>query len=388
MDLHTLLVCTALVSFIMMLTMAALYIASRNESYLIDWLVCGALFFASNLSGILATNVDFPSFFHPAFANACYLAGHAALFSGVSKCLYNRSMWGVVLIVFVGIFVMHFVPAMNESIELRIVVLYPMIAALDISAMLALWKHRKEEAGKAYYLLIILLFIFSAQQLFRGYLLLTGIENTPWIEKHQLLNIGSLAVIAFYFLLTIAFSVVVTWRKELALREYSLTDHLTGWYNRKALEVFANKELKRCIRNDTQLAFIVFDIDHFKSVNDQFGHILGDKAIAHVTTIAKQQLREYDQYFRLGGEEFAVLVSHISGQDVELLAQRIRKSVAKTPLILDDETVYLTVSVGVAMLNPQETSWQTVLKRADDALYRSKHQGRNQVTSCGDLAKI
>ncbi len=60
MDLHTLLVCTALVSFIMMLTMAALYIASRNESYLIDWLVCGALFFASNLSGILATNVDFP----------------------------------------------------------------------------------------------------------------------------------------------------------------------------------------------------------------------------------------------------------------------------------------------------------------------------------------
>ena len=143
-------------SFIMMLTMAALYIASRNESYLIDWLVCGALFFASNLSGILATNVDFPSFFHPAFANACYLAGHAALFSGVSKCLYNRSMWGVVLIVFVGIFVMHFVPAMNESIELRIVVLYPMIAALDISAMLALWKYRKEEAGKAYYLLIIL----------------------------------------------------------------------------------------------------------------------------------------------------------------------------------------------------------------------------------------
>ncbi|UJX26517.1 MULTISPECIES: GGDEF domain-containing protein [Pseudoalteromonas] len=387
MDLHTLLICTALVSFIMMLTMAALFIVSRNEKYLLDWLVCGVLFFVSNLVGIVATQVSLSWIFHPSFANACYLGAHAALFSGVSRCLYGRSTWGLVVIVFVGIYLLNLVPPLVESVELRIVALYPVIAALDISATMALWKHRKEEVGRGYYLLIGILFIFAAQLLIRGYFLLAGVENYPWLDKGLLLDIGSLAVIAFVFLLTISFSVVVTWRKELALREYSFTDHLTGWYNRKALEKVASNEIKRCSRNNFRLAFIVFDIDYFKSVNDRFGHIQGDKALKHVTKIAKQQLRGYDHNFRLGGEEFAVLVSHLKPQDVELLAQRIRKKVARTPLNIEGEAVHLTISVGVAISKNQETSWEDVLKRADDALYRSKHDGRNLVTSYGDLAE-
>jgi predicted signal transduction protein with EAL and GGDEF domain len=120
---------------------------------------------------------------------------------------------------------------------------------------------------------------------------------------------GSLAVLAFLSLATMCCALIVIRHQELALRSASLTDSLTGWLNRRALLDMAEREFQRHRRSGEALHFLTFDIDHFKAINDQHGHAVGDAAIRHVTTVSAQALRGYDARFRIGGEEFAVLIT-------------------------------------------------------------------------------
>jgi diguanylate cyclase (GGDEF)-like protein len=133
--------------------------------------------------------------------------------------------------------------------------------------------------------------------------------------------------------------------------------------------------------------FITFDIDHFKAINDRYGHGLGDAAICHVTALSARVLRGYDALFRIGGEEFAVLVVGENLGAVCGIAERLREVVAGGPLTVDGVAVAMTVSVGVAALDPHDHKWEDILRRADEALYYAKQHGRNRVSVHGrDLA--
>jgi len=130
-------------------------------------------------------------------------------------------------------------------------------------------------------------------------------------------------------------------------------------------------------------AVVAGDIDHFKSINDRHGHSVGDAAICHVATLAAGALRGYDALFRIGGEEFAVLVSGGSLADLQGIAQRLREVVANTPLPAQGLAVPMTVSVGLAMASEADGQWEEVLKRADEAMYHAKRHGRNRVSVHG-----
>ena len=129
-------------------------------------------------------------------------------------------------------------------------------------------------------------------------------------------------------------------------------------------------------------------IDHFKSVNDRFGHGVGDAAICHVTALAARVLRGYDALFRIGGEEFAVLVSGEDPACACRIAERVREAVGAAPLAVGGTVVTMTVSVGVAALEERDQKWEDILHRADEALYHAKQNGRNRVSVHGrDLAQ-
>lgn len=159
----------------------------------------------------------------------------------------------------------------------------------------------------------------------------------------------------------------------------ALHDGLTNLLNRRALHDHAEAELSRAARNTAPFSVIMLDIDHFKSVNDRFGHAAGDAALRLVASTLTQQVRAYDVVGRWGGEEFMILLPNTALAEARTAAERIREAIeaARLPVVNDGE-VQLTASLGVAALTGA-ASVQELTSQADTALYRAKQMGRNRV---------
>ena len=156
-------------------------------------------------------------------------------------------------------------------------------------------------------------------------------------------------------------------------------DPLTGVSNRLAIDEATTRLLERAIRQRQSLGVLMLDADHFKSVNDRFGHSSGDKVLRALASRIRATLRETDVIGRVGGEEFVVLSPAIDLPAALLLGERIRLMVESTPMLIDDNVLQLTVSVGVAVTALAECDGAKVLQRADKALYAAKRAGRNRV---------
>jgi two-component system, cell cycle response regulator len=165
-----------------------------------------------------------------------------------------------------------------------------------------------------------------------------------------------------------------------------LTDFLTGWHNRRYLNARLKEELARAQRQGTGLTCLLIDLDRFKQINDQHGHLAGDLALREAAQRVDAHIRGSDAAARFGGDEFVVLAPGISPEQAAALAERIRLAVCETPLeISPTAKVTMTVSIGVAgtMLSRDEGDLKSAAERlladADSALYRAKQQGRNRV---------
>jgi diguanylate cyclase (GGDEF)-like protein len=161
-------------------------------------------------------------------------------------------------------------------------------------------------------------------------------------------------------------------------------DELTGAYNRKSFINLGNTEIERTRRYDLSLSLLMMDLDHFKDVNDSYGHDAGDSVLRQFSQICHQHLRGADIFGRIGGEEFAILLPHSDLKTAREAAERIRQEVANCGFnIVADTCLKVTVSVGVADLDDETTDIHPLMKQADKALYFSKSGGRNRVTSVG-----
>jgi diguanylate cyclase (GGDEF)-like protein/PAS domain S-box-containing protein len=165
---------------------------------------------------------------------------------------------------------------------------------------------------------------------------------------------------------------------EARLREMATTDSLTGILNRRRFLELAADELERARRYQRDTALIMFDVDHFKQVNDSQGHAAGDQVLRGLTATARETLRGADILGRIGGEEFAVLLPETDLPAASRAAERLRRAAESMELLTDGGPFAVTVSLGVVLLNPGETL-EDLLKRADQALYRAKQGGRNRV---------
>jgi diguanylate cyclase (GGDEF)-like protein len=232
--------------------------------------------------------------------------------------------------------------------------------------------------------LIVLALLQALQMAVRNAVVVFYDGRVPGFLGGQFLQTtGALSMLVFLSFGAMCCALIVTQQQTLALRRASLTDVLTGWLNRRALNDIATREFRRCRRTGAAAHFITFDIDHFKAINDRHGHGVGDDAICHVTTLAAGVLRGHDALFRIGGEEFAVLLTGAEPDAVRGIAERLRELVAHSPLISDGQAVPMTVSVGVAGLVALDQQWEHILRRADEALYHAKQHGRNRVSVHG-----
>lgn len=155
----------------------------------------------------------------------------------------------------------------------------------------------------------------------------------------------------------------------------SQTDILTGLYNRTKIDQTLNDEMQRAKRLEHSFSILLFDIDYFKKVNDNFGHQMGDKVLLALSNVAKESIRTYDVIGRWGGEEFLVLCPECAYEEAMVVAERLRESIQNA---FFPTSVQHTISVGVATMRENDTP-HTLVARADDALYHAKEMGRNRV---------
>ena len=168
------------------------------------------------------------------------------------------------------------------------------------------------------------------------------------------------------------------------LRHLSVTDGLTGLVNRRYLEERLTEEIKRSNRHGYPMAFLMIDVDFFKSYNDSFGHLEGDKALKIVGNLIKETLRGADVAARFGGEEFSILLPQTTCEEAETIAERVRKHIEKTEF----PNRAVTVSIGIANCSLELNSPNDLISAADKALYEAKRLGRNNVQVYENLGKL
>ena len=163
----------------------------------------------------------------------------------------------------------------------------------------------------------------------------------------------------------------------------SITDALTELYNRRYFNLVYSRELTRCIRESKSLAFMMLDIDYFKGYNDYYGHLQGDETLKNVATVMKETLKRPGDYlFRLGGEEFGVLISDIDEEKAYEMAEKLRRNVLALGIEHKASKVHknLSISIGLVTLIPnQQCEPEHILQKADENLYTAKEGGRNKV---------
>lgn len=190
---------------------------------------------------------------------------------------------------------------------------------------------------------------------------------------------GTVAVVT---LLSFSFIALFVGETNRRLHDETRIDVLTGLRNRRALEEEAARAVQQANLNKTSLALLMMDLDRFKTLNDTWGHALGDRALRMLGAVLIAETGNNDVTARMGGEEFAVL---LPGRDIDSaaqLAERLRESIATMQVKDGDKKASLTASIGVSVLRADEANWDEMLARADDALYCAKREGRDRVKIC------
>ncbi|VXC43904.1 GGDEF domain-containing protein [Pseudomonas sp. 9Ag] len=250
------------------------------------------------------------------------------------------------------------------------------------------------ESGFHYFLLMFIPALFVSMPtrtawIYAGWLwaYYVGLDVLMWfIEPLQ--PISSSALLAVHvFNLTVVFCmfsylalfyVATVARAHKKLASMATTDSLTGLFNRRHMIELAEKVLARHQRHPTNLTLMLMDIDHFKQVNDQYGHDMGDRVLQAVSDLLKQSMRDQDFIGRWGGEEFLAILPDTDFSHAGESAERIRKSVEELELYSDDIRVCITLSIGITQYRADELL-SDAIARADVALYESKSAGRNRV---------
>jgi len=175
--------------------------------------------------------------------------------------------------------------------------------------------------------------------------------------------------------------------KNFVLDQFLKTDALTSALSRVEAIARAEIEIKKSFRSQKSIAFLMLDIDHFKLINDSYGHPIGDQVLINLASICKKELREVDVFGRVGGEEFLIILPETPESEAIEVANRLLTAVADRALTtVGDKSIYITVSIGIAIFDPQDDpslDSSNVIRKyyglCDSAMYRAKQAGRNQV---------
>lgn len=384
LDVRTLAFASSLGGFLMALTMIGIYFAGMHRRALIDWWLAGLAFALGYLLGHLLQTaaVPLPTWFAVSLANALIALGHGMLLVGVQRYLGLKPWTAVVIIVFVILFFSTWLfMDLLGSLRWRIVVHSGLYVIFDAYAGWLLWRAKAPGMQKYHRAAALVLLLFAGFLFIRLTYALASPGLTGSFVQDPFQVLAFLAAMVFGFFMTMALAVMMFREKQLELMHLARTDPLTGMHNRQSMDQVAEREMLLAENTGESLSLILFDIDHFKRINDQHGHQAGDIALQAVAHCIENTVRGRDTAFRFGGEEFLVLLPGARADQAAGVAERMRQSIAEISVDLGESEVRLTASFGVVQWRAGPENWNQLLKRADQALYQAKHGGRDRVVS-------
>lgn len=367
---------------LMAVTMTGIYLAGTRDRALLDWAWAGFGFFAGYLVGLLLLTIPerIPVWLSATLANTLIGAGHGFLLLGVQRYLGRpRWVWAVAVLVAAMFLVMYFVPELRSSLRMRIITISGAYVFLDVVAGVLLWRYRASGLTVFRRATAVVLLLFAGFLTLRlGYALVSPALTTSFVQD-PFQMVAFLMNTMFCFVLTVALALLMFRGKELEMRRMARRDSLTGLYNRYSLAEFASREVSRCDRSNTPLSLMMFDLDDFKELNDRNGHSVGDRILERIADEVRRSLRETDLAFRIGGEEFLLLLPGTNAGEASWVAEHLRVAIAKATVSGAHGPARTSASFGVAEHRTGRESWEDTMRRADAALYEAKRAGRNRV---------
>lgn len=383
LDISTMAFASSVSGFLMAATMLGIYHAGMRVRSMLDWFAAGLAFGIGYLLAnlVLAETLPFSAGIGVALANAMVLAGHAYVLVGVQRYLGMRVWTGPLLLLVGLLFVLGVaVDPLRETLHARILLFGTLILVLTTWTGVLLWRSRRSGMRTFHRITAAVLLGFSCVLVFQlaSQFLPPGAAELIAPEVSQ--GLSFLAAMVFGFLLTMAFAVMMFREKQVELTGLAEKDPLTGMNNRLSLDEIADKYMQRAERHGVELSILLFDLDHFKRVNDEFGHQVGDRVLSEIAERIGRVMRGDDVAFRFGGEEFLALLPGAALEQAERIAERLRHAIAEEPIEVGDHRLELTASFGVIQYMPGRESWDDCVKRVDQALYRAKRGGRNRIS--------
>jgi len=199
-------------------------------------------------------------------------------------------------------------------------------------------------------------------------------ESLKQIFRTLFINL-TICIVITMVIVSLTYLTLAAYQKK--LEKMATTDKLTGIYNRRAFDIIIHQAMKEVHRDQFDLSVIIFDIDHFKKINDRLGHIAGDAVIQHIVDITRSSMRASDVMFRWGGEEFLIILRGCNLDNAFNTAEKIRKAVRDVPALYKGTEIPATISLGITQYVTQDNE-DTIISRADKALYAAKRNGRDR----------
>jgi len=312
-------------------------------------------------------------------------AGVSLQFTGIQAFKDNRSNWRIAsLIVGVAFFQSIWFAVLHPDINARSIVNSLLFATVYAACARELLISIEPPLKTAYWFTGISFAVLSVVMLVRVMVIWLSYPEVYGLFGNMPLNPMSFFIGCMVQLcVTFGFVLMLDYRLVVDLQKIASRDMLTGALNRYRLEEEAERLWARCSRTGDMLAIMMIDVDHFKSVNDRYGHMAGDEVLRRLAVIAQASIRTDDYFARYGGEEFCVLLPSTTEKEALLLAERLRESYAAMAMTMSfgGETLKSTISIGVADSTQVGLQFSSLVAAADQALYRAKQEGRNRVVS-------
>jgi diguanylate cyclase (GGDEF)-like protein len=378
LDVNTLYTITILVMALLGLLLILVWLQNRGMRALAWW---GAAYLVGGMSvWLLGSHGSLSDLLSIDLANALLFVACGLTWSG-ARLFDGRGIKPVAMLIGTFMWVGACqIPNFMVSLDARVILSSVIISGYTMVIAFEFWRGRAEPLGSRWPAIVVLgahSVLFMLRVPFALASPLDGSAVPLW-------NSGWFAIIALESLLyAIAFAVIVVAmakeRMELKHKKSALSDPLTGIANRRAFFDEALVRLDPANKDQRPLAVLLFDLDRFKRINDRFGHAIGDKVLRLFTEKATANLRPNDLVGRLGGEEFAAMISGVELSTAFMFAEQVRIAFAAAARVVDGHRVSATVSAGIALLTASEADVDSLLARADQALYVAKARGRDRV---------
>ena len=293
------------------------------------------------------------------------------------KDLSNRSL---VLLTLAAALLPGYFAVVEPNLRYRLLVTGLFFGWFNLYCAWTLWRELRDETRKVMWASLLGFAFLGATMIVRAIYMAPQLgAQSQDASTDLVLSLTMLAIPITQVSVGFGMMVMVAHRYALKLNRLSLLDSLTGAYNRSALDRLASRTLNRARQAGRNVCVAMVDADHFKAVNDQYGHPAGDKVLQHLVGVLTAQVRPGDLVVRYGGEEFMLLLDGLNLQTATQVAERLRETVQNSPVDIDGTALNYRISIGLSCTDAYGYDLKKLVESADSALYRAKQQGRNRV---------